>query len=825
MAKPQESLNGGTKMEASNSTIGKPTLGREKWMTRMLCIVGVFLIVSFAVLAVLVTKAKEDLGKAEKERKDAMEKLAEAAKERKGATDKLSEAAKERKGATDALALATRERKDAANALAEAEKERKNAVDALAEATKKRKAAADAFENAEKERKSASGILVEAAKERKGATDALAKAEKERKGAANALAEAERERKSAANALAEAAKKSKDAADVLAKIERKEKALADKETKLNDLVRVYGLQEASPLTIEDVDAILLLINHINWVVTKIKSANDPIVLEQEYESINQNALYLDAIKDREVVNIVCNIMDVIVDMRIDAKEREMLQEELDQGMSDAIYDAVPNPTSLFSLNPISAICNLATAAVSSYANYRKAKIRLAKQFKKATWDLDKNKMVFLNELNKNLLRNYWELVNRHGLQDKYRVVESDIEHLIERLKDGNARRVHDFLSTADAKERYKALPQYWYYRGSNAYACGELKDAEESLVQYQSYIDKHGDFLRHNRLSAHAAMLRLNIIAQKHKVASAGEGVFGGHEKEVRRQVKEIEKHSNYNDWQSLYYAAVVSSQIGDSDEARDILKRLIDEYEAIREKKFVNWKDLVEMRSDADATNSVKSVSAQDVVYTCRKLLASIEKHDNNDEGMKKQMEAICHGELVSLREQLLCYGELGYEKALERLTKGVEDVRGFVKDGSFYVFVPLSWAIGTERKFQLFISSGWTDLSDARFLRGNMLLEDEHKRGISQPTPDAQSGRVRLAFVSNGGVKVKNNQNVVLTAMYSCGSCVGKRIFRIAIRFSNVGEVPVKPDQTAIGEWEPSTDPTLDSTWKNGHSKKIDL
>ena len=234
--------------------------------------------------------------------------------------------------------------------------------------------------------------------------DDLGKAEKERRDATNTLSETAKERKDAANALAEATKKIKDATETLAEVERKEKSLAAKEAKLNDLVRVYGLQEEAPLTIEDVDAVLLLINHINWVVTKIKIANDPIVLEQEYESINQNALYLDAIKDKEVVNLVCNIMDLIVDMRIDAKEREMLQEELDQGMSDAIYDAVPNPMSLFSLNPVSSICNLATAAVSSYANYRKAKIRLAKQFKKATWDLDKNKMVFLNEMNKNLLR-------------------------------------------------------------------------------------------------------------------------------------------------------------------------------------------------------------------------------------------------------------------------------------------------------------------------------------------------------------------------------------------------------------------------------------
>ena len=602
-----------------------------------------------------------------------------------------------------------------------------------------------------------------------------------------------------------------------------------KGAKLNDLARLYrSREELDLLTTEDVDAVLLLINHINWVVTKIKSANDPIVLEQEYDSINQNALYLDAIKDREVVDLVCHIMDVIIDMRIDAREREMLQEELDQGLSDAIYDAVPNPSTLFSLNPISAICNLATAAVSSYANYRKAKIRLAKQFKKATWDLDKNKMEFLNELNKNLLRNYWVLVNRHGLQDKYRVVEGDIAHLIERLKDDNARRVHDFLSTADAAERYRALPQYWYYRGSNAYACGELGDAEKSLMQYQDYIDKHGDFLRHNRLSAHAAMLRLNIIAQKHKPGSDGQGVFAGHEAEVRRQVEEIEKHSNYNDWQSLYYAAVVSVQIGDAAHARDILKRLIDEYEALREKKFVTWKDMVEVRSATDSANSIPSVRAQDVVYTCRKLLASIEKKAGKEEEWTRQMEAICNGELASLREQLLCYGELSYKEALKRLTRGIEDVSGFVKDNSFCVNVPFSWAIGTEDKFKLFVLPDQKDLSDVSiFSRKTIKLsEDKQKRGIARDPVDEKE-RVRLMFVGMDGNKVENNQTVVLSALYTCGTGLKHRTFRIAIRFSNVGETSVKPDQTGIGEWEPSlsSDPDRLSAWKNGNFEIINL
>jgi hypothetical protein len=89
-----------------------------------------------------------------------------------------------------------------------------------------------------------------------------------------------------------------------------------------------------------------------------------LVLEEEYNSINQNAILLDAIKDSEMIELICDIMDTIVSMRIEEKEREFLKDKLEQGMSDAMYEAIPNPLNLISSNPISAICNIATAAVS-----------------------------------------------------------------------------------------------------------------------------------------------------------------------------------------------------------------------------------------------------------------------------------------------------------------------------------------------------------------------------------------------------------------------------------------------------------------------------
>lgn len=593
---------------------------------------------------------------------------------------------------------------------------------------------------------------------------------------------------------------------------------ADEKLKLADsLARISGNRELVMLPAEDVEAIMLLINHVNWVVTKIKNANDPIVLEQEYESINQNALLLDAIKDVEVVNLVCSIMDIIVDLRIDAREREMLQEELDQGMADAVFDAIPSPTVLIASNPLSALCNLATAAVSSYANYRKAKIRIAKQFKKATWDLDKNKMVFLNQLNKDLIRNYWALVNRYKLSDRLRVTEKDIEHLIERLKDTDPSRVHDFLALPDSQRIYQDLPQYWYYRGSQAYACERYEDAETSLIQYQAFQDKV-EFLRYDKQSAHAAMIRLNLVAMNTN------GNLTGQADGVRRQLEVIEKNAQVTDWQMLYYAAVVRDQIGDRDRAKSILRRVIDEEEAILNRDVVEWKDMLKMRQEAGTDDNVKSVQGTDALCCCKELLMELEKRDLTSEESGALIEKICADESTSIREKLIYYGSLNYQQALKHLIKGVNNVSIRTDGNVLTLALPYSWVIARESKFDIYLSkSGTVDLKE-NFLQGLKLEEDVHRREIHD-MPDGSGERVWLVFKpAKGATKsiksVMSSDKIstaVLTCLYNSGADESKKKqYRFAMRFMEVGMSDWQTaDLAAFGQWLPAKNSGETSRW----------
>ena len=78
----------------------------------------------------------------------------------------------------------------------------------------------------------------------------------------------------------------------------------------NSLALPDGLVPAKPSKSElemarkDAMTALFAINHINWVVTKIKTYNDPAVLEEEYKGLTADALNLRVIKDPELIDLV-----------------------------------------------------------------------------------------------------------------------------------------------------------------------------------------------------------------------------------------------------------------------------------------------------------------------------------------------------------------------------------------------------------------------------------------------------------------------------------------------------------------------------------------
>ena len=575
---------------------------------------------------------------------------------------------------------------------------------------------------------------------------------------------------------------------------------------------------------KDALAALLLINHINCSVTRIKNANDAIVLEEEYNSINQNAILLDSIKDKEMVELICDIMDAIVSMRIEEKERQFLKEELDQGMSDAMYDAIPNPLNLISANPISAICNIATAAASSYMNYKKAKANLTKKFKRSNWELDKNRMVYLNELNKCLLEKYWIIVDRYKLPDYYRVVEDDVIHLIERLKDENGERRYAFLKDKDVEETYKFLPVYWYHRGRAAYENGDMVDAMTALSRFQIYEKDYSKILRHNKTAASVAMLKLNIMLQ------AEDGSFNA--TEIEEQLKIILKNATKNDWNMLYYAALVYSQeLKNFETAKRLLVKVIDEMEFARDSNLIDWKEFIQARMDAEDGETVdgKNLMGNDALFSCKSLLSEIETYNLPPDELQKRLKELCEADNTATREKLFCYCSLNFEGALKYLDKDIRGIQ-FQYDGSVStqlcvnVALPVSWVIGREGDMALYCRS--TDSGDDSVLENNVTKGTRFREVKADRKMLSIDGaeKVVLRFVPEMGRYNEKKNVAVLVMRYDRG--VGKA-FQIAVQATlKEDQQYSRPTWEGLGKWvkgDRSNAADIASKWEGACFKRV--
>lgn len=89
---------------------------------------------------------------------------------------------------------------------------------------------------------------------------------------------------------------------------------------------------AADKTIPDANAVLntiAQINHMNWVVKKIKNYNNALVLEEEYEKISPGMLNLNRIPDKETLDKIIALLDELHAMRKSEREMKFWRDHFD----------------------------------------------------------------------------------------------------------------------------------------------------------------------------------------------------------------------------------------------------------------------------------------------------------------------------------------------------------------------------------------------------------------------------------------------------------------------------------------------------------------
>ena len=549
---------------------------------------------------------------------------------------------------------------------------------------------------------------------------------------------------------------------------------------------------------------LFAINHINWVITKIKTYNDAAVLEEEYKGLTSDALNLRVIKDPELIDLICRILDVIVEMRIEEKERAFLKDELDQGAADALADAVGS-IRISGVNPVGMVVSAITSAASAALNYKKAKRALQKKFERQSWSLDKVRMYSLNDLEKELLRDYWAIVQKYpDLKDEYRVSEKNIQLLVDHLKDEDAVKRLEFLKAFE--NQFEGFQPYWYHRAATAYEVSQEKkndddtrkrareDARFAVERYMSIQFVCGNILRKDPTAAKAALLRAAMLSEDKS----------DDKKAYQEAIDVVVRNSSSDDWQAAYFCALVAvRELKDVVQAERILAPAISELDWQRRRRLVDWKEEVETKFEQkDKGKTSELLTTGDALYECRTLIARTAEISEDE--YRERLGKICNDQSASMREKMFCYGAMGYAQAVEKLRPDVARMRVYLRDGHYVASVPFSWVISRNDNMTLRIND--TD------------RKETGERGIEERADDGK----QYVLIEYGNILTDNRSSfpnmprVRLRSRFDRGGGGGNGdvSYMVEVSFSGYGAV-LKPDSATFGEWEKGDSETT-SHWK---------
>ena len=190
-------------------------------------------------------------------------------------------------------------------------------------------------------------------------------------------------------------------------------------------------------------------------------------MQQEYDTIINNLNLEKMPKDDALLEVIKSIMDEITYYLIEHGDKKFIEKEYQHQIKNAVWSAVPNVGAIFATsNPIAVGLTLATQVGIGYMNYRRNKSENDLKYEKAKWEIQKNHMLHLNALQKQLFETAWRLADKYEFPDEYRLTEKQIEAYNTALIEGNPIKRYNYLNSM--RSVFNAYPSFWYQIGSTA---------------------------------------------------------------------------------------------------------------------------------------------------------------------------------------------------------------------------------------------------------------------------------------------------------------------------------------------------------------------
>lgn len=337
-------------------------------------------------------------------------------------------------------------------------------------------------------------------------------------------------------------------------------------------------------------AALMYINHLNHVIAKLANMDDLMILQQEYENLTDDNLNLEAIRDETTVELILQLMDQLKNLQQSKVASIQAQIAYEKEKDGAIWKALPQPAVFFAVkDPWSLALAVGGAALTSVQNYYNACAQAELKKNEKDFSIGKDRLSYINEINKELFVAQWRLMRDYGIADRERVTREDSRLFLGfasvlgakgRQRDQHSNKlVHDIFMNHEIEMRN--LPFYWITRAS---AANTLDDFADLKLCCERYFDLYKDAPIVRRDMDACAMALLYVGASLRSVKVSADCLPEDDKKVVREWLKFVLETVRIPEWETKFAVAQIYRRLGDDAVAKEVLRKTLSEvYACIR--------------------------------------------------------------------------------------------------------------------------------------------------------------------------------------------------------------------------------------------------
>ena len=351
-------------------------------------------------------------------------------------------------------------------------------------------------------------------------------------------------------------------------------------------------QDADSETAKAWDA-LAIINHINYVVEVVRTYNNVVALQEEYQNISADNLNLNHIPDDESLKAIKEIRDALHDMQMNERNQKWVQrvltrdlqgakiertcqmwQSVGKGLGSAVGGNSAQDASTFTailkgftpLGIISACIDTANSVAGAHYDYKKMEHELQGKLEDQQFSLEETKLNNLHNLNQDLLSCQLKLVQAYNLDDHLRITPQDVKKLVDCLKDSNRERC--YMRMKKLAGTFEVYPPYWHYRAAMALAVGQHADALEACNHFARV---NRGLFRNDPMADKVALFKATALMELKRTENA-------EDRAAIRQCLETLKKEHFNSANAdlgFFCVGAYLSVLDDPDEASAVLEDL----------------------------------------------------------------------------------------------------------------------------------------------------------------------------------------------------------------------------------------------------------